>query len=104
MLVNPLTGLGAKCGSIYIDREFKGWLRDDVLGKDYYGYLDPSGTERTMAVGTEGEKMRQVMKAFVECKRAFTGKEDHMTIELPDPLHNLTIDGHVDQGELILTK
>jgi len=94
-----------KCGSVFIDGEFKMWLRDSVLGPDDYEKLEPNTKKRIKPHSTTGRKMRDIMKVFIEHKRAFTGNEepDHLfTIELPTEFGDLNMDGCVEEGLLTL--
>jgi hypothetical protein len=91
-----------KCGSTYIDRAFKVWLRK-ILGKERYSKLDPLCGERVTAHTSEGAKMRVVMSEFDRHKRAFKGEEGVMKIGLPSPLNNISVHGHINQGLLSIT-
>lgn len=48
--------------------------------------------------------MRELMRDFEACKKAFAQHSPDMPIDLPKPLTNLTIQRVVNQGELIITK
>jgi hypothetical protein len=48
--------------------------------------------------------MRTLMKKFDVLKKRFTADTDEMTLELPEPLNTLTIDGIVSEGEITITK
>ncbi|KAH7417779.1 hypothetical protein BKA64DRAFT_761386 [Cadophora sp. MPI-SDFR-AT-0126] len=96
-----------KCGSVFIDGEFKTWLRDELLGPDDYEKLEPNSKKRIKPHSTTGRKMRDVMKSFVEHKCSFTGGEDadhRFTIELPAEFKGLSIDDYVDEGLLQLDR
>jgi hypothetical protein len=104
-IVHDLLFLGRKCGSVFIDGKFKMWLRDSVLGPDDYEKLEPNTKKRIKPHSTTGRKMRDIMKVFIEHKRAFTGNEepDHLfTIELPTEFGDLNMDGYVEEGLLTL--
>ena len=47
--------------------------------------------------------MRKLMKDFVEKKKRFSSKVRDMKLDLPKPLDNLNIPGHVSGGELTIT-
>ena len=104
-IVHDLIFLGRKCGSVFIDGRFKEWLRDDVLGPEDYEKLEPNTKKRIKPHSTTGRKMRDIMKVFIEHKRAFTGIEepDHLfTIELPTEFRDLNMDDWVVEGLLTL--
>ncbi len=76
-----------------------------MLGEDRYHALDGRGDgERISAHAMEGGKMRYVMRQFESHKRAFNGASPKMSIDLPDPLHRLNIDGKIEEGDLTITK
>src|SRR5271155_5724521 len=87
---------GAKGGSAYIDANFKGWL-NKILGDRHYHTLDPeSRGQKISAHTTEGEEMRDVMKAFDEKKKKFSQNDVRdVKLDLPKPLDNLNIPGKV---------
>ena len=94
----------AKCGSSFINGNFKQWLHS-VLGEDLYRVLDDRGDgERISAHSSEGGKMRHIMRQFESHKRAFHGASPDMSVDLPDPLHRLIIDGKIEEGDLTITK
>lgn len=76
-----------------------------MLGEDRYHALDGrSDGERISTHAMEGGKMRYVMRQFENHKRAFHGASLDMSIDLPDPLHKLSIDGKIEEGDLTITK
>lgn len=76
-----------------------------MIEEDRYSALDGrSDGARISAHATEGGKMRQVMRQFEGHKRAFHGASSDMRIDLPDPLHKVSIDGKIEDGELTITK
>ena len=92
---------------MFIDGEFKTWLRDELLGPDDYEKLEPNSKKRIKPHSTTGRKMRDVMKSFIEHKCSFTGDEeaDHrFTIELPAEFKGLSIPDYVDEGLLKLDR
>jgi hypothetical protein len=97
--------LGAKCGSIYIDGNFKRWLHR-LLGEEHYRRLDPRNAgQKISAHDTEGQYMREIMKAFDPHKRSFPKDGKDMKIDLTEPiLANLSIDGKVVEGEFTITQ
>jgi hypothetical protein len=104
---------GGKCGSVFINRVFKTWLRDHILGKftvnfedketNAYEVLEPNSPGRISLSGTEHKRMRKVMAKFIDLKESFTGTEDHMKISLPPPLDSLTIQGRVIKGDVLIS-
>lgn len=95
-----------KCGSVYIDHNFKSWLRQ-IIGEEYYHRLDPlCSTRKTKAQTTEGPWMRDLMKQFDRWKKKFAGDEDsdmEMTVDLPQVLNDMEdIEGYVSDGQLII--
>lgn len=93
-----------KCGSAYIDANFKRWLQR-VIGDRYYRVLDPRNIGQQVGVHTsESKQMRQLMKEFDPHKKAFSNNVgDVMMLDLPAPLEKLNIVGKVSEGELIIT-
>jgi hypothetical protein len=95
---------GAKCGSIYIDGNFKRWLHE-LLGDRDYRELDPrNASQKISAHDTESKQMRAIMKAFDAFKKKFVKTARDMKMDFPEPLDNLNIDGKVVEGELTITK
>jgi hypothetical protein len=93
---------GEKCGSIFIDQEFKRWLRR-LLTDRYYTELDPD-CDINNVYGVEGQKIREIMAEFDTIKKAFEQDSGDMFLDLPRPLNNLTLDGRVDGGQITITK
>jgi hypothetical protein len=94
---------GAKCGSSYVDQNFKRWLKA-LLGDNCYRKLDPSNQieDRSGSV-VEGGGMRALMKHFGQHKRRFRHDQRDICIDLPEPLENLSIEGRVVDGQITLT-
>lgn len=104
MQPGELIMLGDKCGSIYIDNNFKKWLRK-ILGEVNYRELDPRNAgQKIGAHSTEGRRMREVMKEFDKFKRDFPKKNREMKMDLPEPLDKITIGTKVIEGELTITR
>lgn len=94
---------GRKAGSIFIDRQFKHWLRG-LIGDGNYQLLDPNAQQNKIGShSTEGRAMRTLMKDFETLKRTFSKDKSDMHMELPYPLENLTIPGRVEGGEFTVT-
>lgn len=95
---------GEKCGSIFIDENFKQWLRK-TLGSKHYSKLDPrKASQKISAHSTEGEQMRAIMRAFDAYKRKFAKSARPMKMDLPEPLDNLDMGEKVVGGELTISK
>ncbi|KAF2115771.1 hypothetical protein BDV96DRAFT_574453 [Lophiotrema nucula] len=94
---------GHRCGSIFINIEFKRWLRR-LIGDKYYSQLDPQlAANKISSHSTEGRAMRELMAAFDEHKVGFEGNNGQIfQMDLPNPLHNLNIPGIVDLGQITL--
>lgn len=94
----------AKCGSVYIDRNFKRWLKR-LLGDRNYQKLDPTNaSQKISGHHTETDKMRTIMKTFDAYKRKFAKHSRDTKMDLPEPLDTLSIIGKVVKGELTITK
>jgi hypothetical protein len=98
---------GAKCGSTFIDTNFKFWLQS-VLGERNYSILDAkSASQRISSHATESAEMREVMEQFDNHKRRFglDAKKRDMYIDLPRDTHlgNLNIGDKVEGGSLRIT-
>ena len=93
---------GWKCGSIFIDRDFKQWLRE-LLTDEYYLQLDPDADINNM-YGIECEAIRKIMAEFDIIKKDFHRESGNMFLDLPAPLNNLTLPGRVDGGQITITK
>lgn len=95
---------GAKCGSSYIDQNFKRWL-NRIIGDRHYRVLDPRSAGQQIGAHTmEGRHMRQVVKRFDEKKRLFSNKANEIHLDLPNPLNTLNITGRITQGDLRITQ
>ena len=97
--------IGAKCGSSYIDANFKRWLRW-LIGPKQYRILDPKCTRKVTAHTSEGKLMRKIMGEFEIKKRNFRGKGAHqssMHIPLPNELAHLQKTGKIQDKELSIT-
>ncbi|CZR64187.1 uncharacterized protein PAC_14084 [Phialocephala subalpina] len=93
----------AKCGSSYIDQNFKRWL-NRIVGDRHYRILDPRSAGQQIGAHTmEGRYMRQVVKRFDEKKRLFSNKANEIHFDLPNPLNALNIAGRITQGNLKIT-
>lgn len=93
---------GKKCGSTFVDLEFKRWLCK-LIGVPHFRKLDPQLQIRNLVShDMEGGKMRQLMTAFDILKTTFRPDSGEKRMKLPDPLHDLNIDGR--KGEIIITK
>ncbi|KAJ4412725.1 hypothetical protein N0V91_000487 [Didymella pomorum] len=100
--VGPPTGW--KCGSIFINQEFKAWLRR-FLGDEEYRKLDPNlDIERNATHASESPAMRALMKNFDAFKKGFEPNSRDLKVTLPEPLQNLTIPGRVNKGLFVLSK
>ncbi|PVH78397.1 hypothetical protein DL98DRAFT_590324 [Cadophora sp. DSE1049] len=92
-----------RCGSAYINLNFKRWLRR-VIGEENYRALDPnSSSQQISAHAMEGKEMRQVMKRFEGLKKAFPRDNRPLKLDLPGPLSELNIPRRVSQGELTIS-
>jgi hypothetical protein len=93
---------GIKCGSNYIDLEFRRWLKE-MIGEQNYMEIDPNTHLNTMYLhGMEGKAMRDLMKQFTRYKRKFNRKSKDMRLNLPTALSSLTTLG-VLNGEITIT-
>lgn len=93
---------GEKCGAAYIDTYFKRQLFR-LIGQDRYHNIDPSYSgHRVGAHTTESSEMRKLMQQFDKKKRGFSNNSIATGLELPESLHNLTVPGIIEQGQLIL--
>jgi hypothetical protein len=94
---------GAKCGSVYIDGAFKGWLQK-LIGDENYRELDPrNASQKISSHATEGKQMRKLMGGFDIMKRNFSKAQPDKKIDLPAPLDELNIENKVDDGEITVT-
>lgn len=95
---------GQKCGSVFINREFLKWLRDK-LGIENYQKLDPNlDIDKEAFHASESPAMRYLMQNFDERKQSFDQDSGDFYLDLPEPLENLTIDGVVNQGEMLIPR
>jgi hypothetical protein len=95
---------GRKCGSIFIDRAFKSWLRK-LLGEAKYRELDPDAFgEMDGSYKTEGQAVRTLMQGFIRRKERFSGNDGDIRLTLPHPHRNLNLDGRVIDGEIRISK
>lgn len=96
----PTTG---KCGASYIDRKFKTWLRG-IVGRDNWRALDESNSDNRMGTHyIENGQMRELIKKFSFYKHTFSRSvQQPMKLDLPKALSHLTIEGFIEDGELII--
>ena len=98
------TPTGRKCGSIFINQEFKRWMRW-LLGDEEYRKLDPNfDINRNATHASETPAMRALMKKFDALKKNFTPNSREVRLTLPPPLQNLSIPNRVDQGLIIIPR
>ncbi|OAL29037.1 hypothetical protein AYO22_02473 [Fonsecaea multimorphosa] len=89
---------------IGVPTAFKEWLRQ-MLGNKYYEKLDQNhDLQRISSHTCESKAMRQLMKSFDVLKKGFHKNNRDMALDLPPPLHNLTLDNRVDCGEIKITR
>lgn len=93
---------GRKCGSIFIDQDFKDWLRR-LLGDRYFLELEPNA-DLNRIYGTEGRALRDLMARFDTIKKEFHTNSGPMYLDLPKPLNNLTLDNRVEGGQITISK
>lgn len=99
--------VGGKYGSAFIDLNFKRWLRDEVLGPEIYGEIDPINArqQRMSPHAVETGPMRELMKQFEIEKKLFkVSGPDEIKLDLPAPLDNLSIDGRAGGGTLTMRR
>jgi hypothetical protein len=99
---------GAKCGSTFIDTNFKIWLQS-VLGERNYAILDSkNASQKISSHATESAEMREVMEKFDGHKRRFgtDSKQKDIYIDLPrhTSLANLNIGDKIEAGALRITQ
>jgi hypothetical protein len=79
-----------------------------LIGDKNYHQLDPDADfERVSSHTAEGPRIRYVMSQFIAEKEQFGKDRDdlgNMSIDLPEPLNNLTISGVVKDGEITITE
>jgi len=92
-----------RCGSQFINFEFKKWLQK-LIGEKNYAAIDPNTVMgKITSHVTEGKAMRDLMTKFDNRKKRFTGlKDDVIRLEMPAPLEKLTIHGKVDEGDFVI--
>jgi actin-like ATPase involved in cell morphogenesis len=91
---------------VFIDGEFKKWLRESVVGKEAYELLEPNNNGRIKAHSTTSEGMRAIIQQFTREKKRFTGKESDSEvfgIELPAQLRDVESEA-VEEGELMIVR
>ncbi len=110
---------------MFIDLEFKRWLRD-AIGPRNYNMLDPTaganGDQRIYPYAAEvsicpmqyevsrltrpkqGGALRSLIRQFEAQKKLFQGLPGDIKLDMPPPLNKLTIDGRVREGELTITR
>ncbi|KAF2249310.1 hypothetical protein BU26DRAFT_519428 [Trematosphaeria pertusa] len=95
---------GRKCGSIFINLEFKKWLKR-LIGEAKYRELDPDlDVDKNAAHAFETTSMRQLMRDFDTLKRDFQpNSHQDFHLDLPHPLANLDIPDVVNKGEITIT-
>ncbi|CAO2656251.1 Nn.00g050540.m01.CDS01 [Neocucurbitaria sp. VM-36] len=95
---------GDKCGSIFINREFLKWLRNQ-LGEANYRHLDPNlDIDKDAFHASESPAMRYLMEKFDERKQIFDRNSRDLYLDLPEPLDSLTIPGIVYQGQITIPR
>jgi hypothetical protein len=93
-----------RCGSVFINMEFRKWLRNLIGPKNYQKIDQNTVMGKITSHSVEGKAMRNLMEQFDDRKKAFTGSEDgDIAIRLPEPLADLSIPGKVDEGEVIIS-
>ena len=98
--------LGRKCGSSYIDANFKIWFRN-AIKDDKYKVFDPTISTGRLTNTMEGGLLRDLVKRFDGYKRSFSNSSPDVKFALPQhndkakPMHVL---GKVDQGLLTITQ
>jgi hypothetical protein len=97
---------GAKCGSTFIDGNFKMWLNGALTNQHYAKLDDRNASQKISSHATETGEMREVMKEFDAFKRTFTERKHRptMVFDLPKPLENLTVGNKVSGGSVTITR
>lgn len=97
--------IGAKCGSVFIDMNFKRWFRD-LIGVDKYQVLDQTPpTYKIYSHESEGKSMRQLMRSFDYQKRAFRDNGvPEIWFDLPEPYERLNVPGRIKDGEFAISE
>lgn len=91
---------------MFIDGEFKKWLRESIIGKEAYELLEPNTNGRIKAHSTTSEGMRAIIQQFTQEKKRFIGKEsdsETFNIDLPAQLRDVENEA-VDEGELMMVR
>ncbi|KAI4922167.1 hypothetical protein J4E90_000595 [Alternaria incomplexa] len=89
---------GSRCGSIFINLEFKKWLRM-LLGEEEYLKLDPNlDIDKNANHASETPAMRELMQAFDDVKKQFAFSTPDVRFSLRGELENLDIFGKVNKG------
>jgi actin-like ATPase involved in cell morphogenesis len=97
---------GGECGSVFIDGEFKRWLRGSIVGEEAYELLEPNTNGRIEAHSTTSEGMRAIIQQFARERKRFTGKESDSEvfgIDLPKQLRDVENEA-VEEGELMIVR
>ncbi|KAF1828846.1 hypothetical protein BDW02DRAFT_200221 [Decorospora gaudefroyi] len=95
---------GSRCGSIFINHEFKKWLRAQI-GDDEYRKLDPNlDIDKNANHASETPAMRELMQAFDDVKKQFTFATPDVRFSLQGELENLDIPGKVNKGLIIIPR
>jgi hypothetical protein len=101
-LINTIQG--RKCGSIFINRAFLKWLRGK-LGEENYRQLDPNlDIDKEAFHASESPAMRYLMQVFDGRKQGFQRDSGAFFLDLPKPLDDLTINGIVNEGEMMIPR
>ncbi|KAI4693068.1 uncharacterized protein J4E88_001439 [Alternaria novae-zelandiae] len=97
-LQSLITIPGSRCGSIFINLEFKKWLRM-LLGEEEYLKLDPNlDIDKNANHASETPAMRELMQAFDDVKKQFAFSTPDVRFSLRGELENLDIFGKVNKG------
>jgi hypothetical protein len=102
-----LTEAGDKCGAIYVDLAFKEWLKN-LLGVQSYRLIHPHvDHEKVGSHSVEGKLMRALMNRFDSFKKQFCRDHGDVRLDLPEPLHTLSLKnsfGEVENGQVTIPK
>ncbi|KAH7070302.1 hypothetical protein FB567DRAFT_613128 [Paraphoma chrysanthemicola] len=95
---------GKKCGSVFINENFKRWLRTQI-GENNWRQLDPDlRMDKATSHESETPAMRELMDTFDDHKERFAaGESRDVRFDLPPPLDNLTA-GNVRSGEVTIPR
>jgi hypothetical protein len=99
---------GGKCGSTFIDGNFKAWLKI-MLGDRHYAILDErNASQKISSHATESGLMRKVMSEFDVLKKTFNPSRDKSSkkFDLPEgtDLETLNVGDTVRDGVLTITR